>query len=236
MDIQYKFTLKNQYTASEYELDAFSGSIGPDVIDIQTLYQKTGMFAYDPGFTSTASCTSKITYIDGDAGVLLYRGYPIEELAEHCTFLEVCYLLLTGELPNEAQLNSFTYDVTHHTLLHDQITSFFKGFRRDAHPMAIMVGVVGALSAFYHEALDIRSKEDRDLCAVRIIAKIPTIAAMSHKYSIGLPFMYPCNELNYVENFMRMMLGNPCEEYRPNPVLVRALDRILILHADHDPL
>jgi citrate synthase len=234
MDIQYKFTLKNQHTESEYELDAFSGSMGPDVIDIQTLYQKTGMFAYDPGFTSTASCTSKITYIDGDAGVLLYRGYPIEELAEHCTFLEVCYLLLNGELPNEAQLNSFTYDVTHHTLLHDQITSFFKGFRRDAHPMAIMVGVVGALSAFYHEALDIRSKEDRDLCAVRIIAKIPTIAAMSHKYSIGLPFMYPRNELSYVENFMRMMLGNPCEEYRPNPVLVRALDRILILHADHE--
>ena len=234
MNIQYKFTLKNQATESEYELDAFSGSMGPDVIDIQTLYQKTGMFAYDPGFTSTASCTSKITFIDGDAGTLLYRGYPIEELAEHCTFLEVCYLLLTGELPTEDQLNTFIYQVTYHTLLHDQITSFFTGFRRDAHPMAIMVGVVGALSAFYHDALDIRSKEDRDLCAVRIIAKIPTIVAMSHKYSIGLPFMYPRNELSYVENFMRMMLGNPCEDYRPNPVLVRALDRILILHADHE--
>jgi citrate synthase len=234
MNIQYKFTLKNQATESEYELDAFSGSMGPDVIDIQTLYQKTGMFAYDPGFTSTASCTSKITFIDGDAGTLLYRGYPIEELAEHCTFLEVCYLLLTGELPTEDQLNTFIHQVTYHTLLHDQITSFFTGFRRDAHPMAIMVGVVGALSAFYHDALDIRSKEDRDLCAVRIIAKIPTIVAMSHKYSIGLPFMYPRNELSYVENFMRMMLGNPCEDYRPNPVLVRALDRILILHADHE--
>ena len=234
MNIQYKFTLKNQATESEYELDTFSGSMGPDVIDIQTLYQKTGLFAYDPGFTSTASCTSKITFIDGDAGTLLYRGYPIEELAEHCTFLEVCYLLLTGELPTEDQLNTFIYQVTYHTLLHDQITSFFTGFRRDAHPMAIMVGVVGALSAFYHDALDIRSKEDRDLCAVRIIAKIPTIVAMSHKYSIGLPFMYPRNELSYVENFMRMMLGNPCEDYRPNPVLVRALDRILILHADHE--
>lgn len=234
MNIQYKFTLKNQATDSEYELDTFSGSMGPDVIDIQTLYQKTGMFAYDPGFTSTASCTSKITFIDGDAGTLLYRGYPIEELAGHCTFLEVCYLLLTGELPTEDQLNTFIHQVTYHTLLHDQITSFFTGFRRDAHPMAIMVGVVGALSAFYHDALDIRSKEDRDLCAVRIIAKIPTIVAMSHKYSVGLPFMYPRNELSYVENFMRMMLGNPCEDYRPNPVLVRALDRILILHADHE--
>ena len=234
MNIQYKFTLKNQATESEYELDTFSGSMGPDVIDIQTLYQKTGLFAYDPGFTSTASCTSKITFIDGDAGTLLYRGYPIEELAEHCTFLEVCYLLLTGVLPTEDQLNTFIHQVTYHTLLHDQITSFFTGFRRDAHPMAIMVGVVGALSAFYHDALDIRSKEDRDLCAVRIIAKIPTIVAMSHKYSIGLPFMYPRNELSYVENFMRMMLGNPCEDYRPNPVLVRALDRILILHADHE--
>ncbi len=234
MNIRYKFTLKNQATASEYELETFSGSMGPDVIDIQTLYQKTGMFAYDPGFTSTASCTSKITYIDGDAGILLYRGYPIEELAQNCTFLEVCYLLLTGELPTEDQLNKFIHQVTYHTLLHDQITSFFKGFRRDAHPMAIMVGVVGALSAFYHDALDIRSKEDRDLCAVRLIAKIPTIVAMSHKYSIGLPFMYPRNELSYVENFMHMMLGNPCEDYRPNPVLVKALDRVLILHADHE--
>lgn len=234
MNTQYRFTLKNQTTKSEYELDTLSGTVGPDVIDIQSLYQRTGLFTYDPGFTSTASCSSKITFIDGDAGILLYRGYAIEELAEHCTFLEVCHLLLTGELPNEGQLKSFIHDVTHRTLLHDQITNFFNGFRRDAHPMAIMVGVVGALSAFYHDALDIRSKEDRDLCAVRIIAKIPTIVAMSHKYSIGLPFMYPRNDLSYVENFMRMMLGNPCEDYRPNPVLVKALDRILTLHADHE--
>jgi citrate synthase len=234
MQSKHKYILKNETTQTDYELTTLSGTDGPDVLDMQNLYQRTGLFAYDPGFTSTASCTSKITYIDGDAGILMYRGYPIEELAENCTFLEVCYLLLTGELPNPDQLNAFIYQVTHHTLLHDQITNFFKGFRRDAHPMAIMVGVVGALSAFYHDALDIRSKQDRDLCAIRIIAKIPTIVAMSYKYSIGLPFMYPQNNLNYVENFMRMMLGNPCEEYRPNPILVKALDRILILHADHE--
>ncbi|WP_347985943.1 citrate synthase [Methylomonas sp. AM2-LC] len=234
MNTNYQFTLKNETTQTDYELSTLCGTVGPDVLDMQTLYQRTGMFAYDPGFTSTASCKSKITYIDGDAGILMYRGYPIEELAEHCTFLEVCHLLLTGELPDQTQLHKFTDDIIHHTLLHDQLTNFFKGFRRDAHPMAIMVGVVGALSAFYHDALDIRSKEDRDMCAIRIIAKIPTIVAMSYKYSIGLPFMYPRNDLSYVENFMRMMLGNPCEEYRPNPVLVRALDRILILHADHE--
>jgi citrate synthase len=234
MNVQYKFTLQNQTSDNGYELDTFSGTLGPDVIDIRTLYQRTGLFAYDPGFTSTASCSSKITYIDGDAGVLLYRGYPIEELAQHCTFMEVCYLLLYGELPQQDQLDKFIQQLTYHTLLHDQVTNFFNGFRRDAHPMAIMVGVVGALSAFYHDALDIRSKEDRDLCAIRILAKIPTIVAMSHKYSIGLPFMYPRNDLSYVENFMRMMLGNPCEDYSPNPVLVRALDRILILHADHE--
>ncbi len=234
MNIHYKFTLKNETTQNEYPLTTLSGSIGPEVLDIQTLYQQTGLFSYDPGFTSTASCTSKITYIDGDAGILLYRGYPIEELAEQCTFLEVCYLLLKGELPTEEQLQAFTHEVTYHTLLHDQIVNFFKGFRRDAHPMAIMVGVVGALSAFYHDALDIHSKQDRELSAIRIIAKIPTIVAMCHKYSIGLPFLYPRNDLTYVENFMRMMLGNPCEDYRPNPVLVRALDRILILHADHE--
>lgn len=234
MNSHYKFTLKNETTQTEYPLTTLSGTIGPDVLDIQTLYQQTGLFSFDPGFTSTASCTSKITYIDGDAGILLHRGYPIEELAEQCTFLEVCYLLLKGELPTEEQLQAFTHEVTYHTLLHDQIVNFFKGFRRDAHPMAIMVGVVGALSAFYHDALDIHSKHDRDLSAIRIIAKIPTIVAMCHKYSIGLPFLYPCNDLTYVENFMRMMLGNPCEEYRPNPVLVKALDRILILHADHE--
>ena len=234
MTTEHKYTLSDENATSICELPLLSGSVGPKVIDIKSLYQSTGKFAYDPGFTSTASCKSKITYIDGEAGVLLYRGYPIEQLAEHCTFLEVCYLLLSGELPNQDPLQKFTQQVTYHTLLHDQLSNFFKGFRRDAHPMAIMVAVVGALSAFYHDALDIRCKADRDLCAIRIIAKIPTIVAMTHKYSTGLPFMYPKNELNYVENFMQMMFGNPCEAYRPNPVLVKALDRILILHADHE--
>jgi citrate synthase len=216
------------------ELPVLSGSTGPDVLDVQSLYKKTGMFTYDPGFTSTASCQSAITYIDGEAGVLLYRGYPIEQLAEQCTFLEVCYLLLHGELPDNAELKGFEYSVTMHTMVHDQVNNFFRGFRRDAHPMAIMVGVVGALSAFYHDAMDIHSKADRNICAIRLIAKVPTIVAMCHKYSTGLPFMYPKNKLNYVENFMRMMLATPCDEYEPNPVLVRALDRILILHADHE--
>ncbi|NOS88221.1 MAG: citrate (Si)-synthase [Methylococcaceae bacterium] len=216
------------------ELPVLSGTIGPDVIDIQTLYNKTGRFTYDPGFTSTASCSSSITYIDGEAGVLLYRGYPIEQLAEKCTFLEVCYLLLNGELPDKAQMHTFENTITMHTMVHDQLTNFFKGFRRDAHPMAIMVAVVGALSAFYHDALDIKSKQDRDISAIRLLAKVPTIVAMCHKYSTGLPFMYPQNKLSYVENFMRMMLATPCDEFIPNPVLVRALDRILILHADHE--
>jgi len=216
------------------ELPVLTGSTGPDVIDVQSLYAKTGMFTYDPGFTSTASCSSDITYIDGEAGILLYRGYPIEQLAEKCTFLEVCYLLLNGELPNNDEMAQFEHNITMHTMLHDQLTNFFNGFRRDAHPMAIMVAVVGALSAFYHEALDIKSKKDRDMCAVRLIAKVPTIVAMSHKYSTGMPFMYPQNKLSYVENFMRMMLATPCDDFQPNPVLVRALDRILILHADHE--
>ncbi|MDP1772090.1 MAG: citrate synthase [Methylobacter sp.] len=224
----------NEETQSLCELPILSGTIGPDVVDIQTLYQKTGMFTYDPGFTSTASCSSSITYIDGEKGILLYRGYPIEQLAEHCTFLEVCYLLLNGELPNTDEMQQFESTITMHTMVHDQLTNFFKGFRRDAHPMAIMVAVVGALSAFYHDALDIKSKKDRDLSAIRLIAKVPTIVAMCHKYSTGLPFMYPQNKLSYVENFMRMMLGTPCDEFVPNPVLVKALDRILILHADHE--
>lgn len=224
----------NDDSHSLCELPVLSGSIGPDVIDVQTLHKQTGMFTYDPGFTSTASCRSTITYIDGDAGVLLYRGYPIEQLAEKCTYLEVCYLLLNGELPNKAEMQNFENTIRMHTMVHDQITNFFKGFRRDAHPMAIMVGVVGALSAFYHDALDIKSKKDRDISAIRLIAKVPTILAMCHKYSTGLPFMYPQNNLSYVENFMRMMLGTPCEEYKPNPILVKALDRILILHADHE--
>ena len=216
------------------ELPVLSGTTGPDVIDVQSLYKNTGMFTYDPGFNSTASCRSSITYIDGEKGELLYRGYPIEQLAEQCSFLEVCYLLLNGELPTPEQLEKFTYNITMHTMVHDQITNFFKGFRRDAHPMAIMVGVVGALSAFYHDALDIRSKKDREMCAIRLIAKVPTIVAMCHKYSTGMPFMYPQNKLTYVQNFLRMMLATPCDEFVPNPVLVRALDRILILHADHE--
>ena len=215
-------------------LPVLSGTIGPDVIDVQSLYKQTGMFTYDPGFTSTASCSSTITYIDGEEGILLYRGYPIEQLAEQCTYLEVCYLLMRGELPTTEVLEKFENKITRHTMVHEQLINFFKGFRRDAHPMAIMVGVVGALSAFYHDALDITSKKDRDLCAIRLIAKVPTIVAMCHKYSTGLPFMYPNNSLSYVENFMHMLLGNPCEEYKPNPILVKALDRILILHADHE--
>lgn len=234
MTNQRRVTLVNEETQPICELPVLSGTTGPDVIDVQELYKQTGMFTYDPGYTSTASCSSKITYIDGEAGILLYRGYPIEQLAEQCTFLEVCYLLLNGELPNSDQLKQFENAITKHTMVHDQLTNFFKGFRRDAHPMAIIVGVVGALSAFYHDALDITNKNDRDLCAIRLIAKIPTIVAMSHKYSIGLPFMYPQNKLTYVENFMRMMLATPCEEFHPNPILVRALDRILILHADHE--
>ena len=216
------------------ELQVHSGTQGPDVIDVQALYKNAGLFTYDPGFNSTASCRSAITYIDGDEGILLYRGYPIEQLAEHCHFLEVCYLVLNGELPTPDQLAAFEHSITMHTMVHDQLNNFFKGFRRDAHPMAIMVGVVGALSAFYHDALDIRSKSDRQLCAVRLIAKVPTIVAMSHKYSMGMPFMYPQNKLGYAENFLYMMHATPCDEYQANPVLVRALDRILILHADHE--
>jgi len=215
-------------------LPVHTGSMGPDVIDVQTLYKNTGKFTYDPGFNSTASCRSQITFIDGEEGVLLYRGYPIEQLAETSNFLEVCYLLLHGDLPTPEAHKAFEQDITMHTMVHDQLTNFFKGFRRDAHPMAIMVGVVGALSAFYHEALDIRSKADRDMAAIRLIAKVPTIAAMCHKYSTGMPFMYPQNQLGYVENFLRMMHATPCDHYVANPVLARALDRILILHADHE--
>ena len=216
------------------EMPVYGGTIGPDVIDIRALYGKTGMFTYDPGFLSTASCASKITYIDGDAGVLLYRGYPIEQLATHCDFLEVCYLLLNGELPNAEQKKSFDWTVARHTMVHEQLARLFQGFRRDSHPMAVMVGVVGALSAFYHDSLDIANPSHREISAFRLIAKLPTIVAMAYKYSIGQPFMYPKNNLDYSSNFMRMMFGVPAEEYEVNPVLVRALDRILILHADHE--
>jgi len=216
------------------EMPVYGGTVGPDVIDIRALYGKTGMFTYDPGFLSTASCSSKITYIDGDAGVLLYRGYPIEQLATHCDFLETCYLLLNGELPNAEQKKAFDWTVTRHTMVHEQLARLYQGFRRDSHPMAVMVGVVGALSAFYHDSLDINNPEHREISAFRLIAKLPTIVAMAYKYSIGQPFIFPRNNLDYTSNFMRMMFGVPAEEYEVNPVLVRALDRILILHADHE--
>jgi citrate synthase len=211
-----------------------SGTIGPDVVDIRTLLTKTGKFTYDPGYLSTASCRSAITYIDGDAGVLLYRGYPIEQLAQQCNFLEVCYLLLTGELPNKVQKDQFVTTVTRHTMVHDQLNMFLRGFRRDAHPMAVMVGTVGALSAFYHDSLDLNNPAHRDISAFRLIAKMPTITAMAYKYSMGQPFVYPLNSLSYSANFMRMMFAVPAEEYQINDVLVRALDRIFILHADHE--
>ena len=227
-------TLTRGESPSVCELPVLSGTVGPDVIDIRTLHKQTGLFTYDPGFTSTASCSSAITYIDGDKGILLYRGYPIEQLAEKCDFLEVCYLLMNNDLPNARELKDLIKCTTEHTMVHDQLTNFFKGFRRDAHPMAIMVGVVGALSAFYHDALDIKRADHRKICAIRLISKMPTIVAMCHKYSVGMPFMYPKNKLSYVDSFMRMMLGSPCETYHPNPVLSRARDRILILHADHE--
>jgi citrate synthase len=210
------------------------GSTGPEVIDIRPLYAKTGKFTYDPGFLSTASCASKITYIDGDAGVLMYRGYPIEQLAEQCDFLEVAYLILNGELPNAKQKTEFDTTVTMHTMVHEQLMRFFTGFRRDAHPMAVLCGTVGALSAFYHDSLNINDPRSREISAFRLIAKLPTITAMAYKYNVGQPFMYPRNNLSYVDNFLHMMFGNPCEDWKPNPVLTKAIDRILILHADHE--
>jgi citrate synthase len=216
------------------EFPVLAGTIGPEVVDIRTMYGKTGMFTYDPGFLSTASTQSSITYIDGDQGILLYRGYPIEQLAVHCDFLEVAYLILFGDLPDRAQRDKFVQTVTRHTMVHDQINRFFTGFRRDAHPMAVMVGVVGALSAFYHDSLDINDPRQREVAAYRLIAKMPTLTAMAYKYSIGLPFVYPRNNLSYSANFMRMMFSVPAEDYVVNDVLVRALERILILHADHE--
>ena len=216
------------------ELPVYSGTIGPDVIDVRPLYGKTGNFTFDPGYMSTASCKSSITYIDGDKGELYYRGYPIEQLAEKCNFLEVCYLLKNGELPNQAQFDDWQARVRNHTMVHDQLTRFYSGFRRDAHPMAVMVGVVGGLSAFYHDSTDINNPEHRLTAAIRLIAKMPTITAMAYRYNMGLPFMYPKNSYDYSTNFLYMMLANPCEDFVPNPVLSRALDRILILHADHE--
>ena len=211
-----------------------SGTVGPKVIDVRKLYGETDMFTYDPGYTSTASCESKITYIDGDQGVLLYRGYPIEELAEHSDFMEVAYLLLKGELPNAEEKARFVSDITHHTMVHEQIISFLSGFRRDAHPMAVMCGVVGALSAFYHDSTDINDPRHRVVASYRLIAKMPTIAAMAYKYSMGQPFVYPRNELSYAENFLHMTFAVPAEEYKVSKVLARALDRIFVLHADHE--
>ena len=216
------------------ELPVMEGTLGPDVVDIRTLYAKTGAFTFDPGFTSTSACESKITFIDGGKGQLYYRGYPIEQLAEHSDYLETCYLLMYGELPTKEQKAQFEHDITYHTLVHDQLARFFNGFRRDAHPMAMMVGVVGALSAFYQDSLEISNPEHRRLAENRLISKIPTLAAMCFRYSKGLPFVYPRNDLSYTANFMYMMFSTPCEEYKPNPVLVRALDRIFILHADHE--
>jgi citrate synthase len=211
-----------------------SGSVGPDVIDIRKLYAQTGAFTYDPGFTSTAACESAITYIDGDAGVLLHRGYPIDQLADHSSFMEVSYLLLNGELPDKTTLDTFTNTITRHTMLHEQMATFYRGFRRDAHPMAIMCGAVGALSAFYHDSTDITDPKQRMIASHRLIAKMPTIAAMAYQYSVGRPFLYPQNSLSYTGNFLRMTFGNPAEPYEINPIVEKAMDKIFILHADHE--
>ena len=223
-----------KHNDKEAQLPVRSGTLGPDVIDVTRLYSETGCFTYDPGFTSTANCSSRITYIDGDEGVLLYRGYPIDQLAESSNFVETCYLLLHGELPNRAQYQEFESTITRHTMVHEQMTRFFTGFRRDAHPMAIMVGTVGALSAFYHDSTDINDLQQRMIASHRMIAKMPTIAAMAYKYSIGQPFIYPRNDLDYASNFLQMCFAVPCEPYRVDPVLSKALDRIFILHADHE--
>ncbi|PRC92187.1 citrate synthase [Solimicrobium silvestre] len=229
-----KATLTFSDGSAPLEMPIYKGTVGPDVIDIRKLYAATGMFTYDPGFMSTAACNSAITYIDGDKGELLYRGYPIEQLAAKGDFLESCYLLLNGELPNTAQKEEFVYMVSRHTMVHEQMQFFFRGFRRDAHPMSVLVGTVGALASFYHDSLDINNPRHREVSAIRLIAKMPTLVAMAYKYSIGQPFVYPKNELSFSANFMHMMFSTPCEEYKINDVLVRALDRILILHADHE--
>jgi len=216
------------------QLPVRAGTLGPNVVDVSRLYRDTGCFTYDPGFTSTANCVSRITYIDGDNGTLLYRGYPIDQLAEHSNFLEVCHLLLYGDLPTNDAVDTFRHTITRHTMLHEQMTRFFTGFRRDAHPMSIMVGVVGALSAFYHDSTDISDPEQRAIASHRMIAKMPTIAAMTYKYSLGQPFIYPRNDFDYTANFLQMCFAIPCEPYLGNPVMTKALDRIFILHADHE--
>ncbi|MEJ0025964.1 MAG: citrate synthase [Rhizomicrobium sp.] len=222
------------YRNKDYKLPTFAGTEGPEVIDIRKLYGDADVFTYDPGFTSTASCESDITFIDGDKGILLYRGYSIDQLAEHSDFLEVCYLLLHGELPDKAEKTKFDRSITMHTMVHEQLAQFFRGFRRDAHPMAVMCGVVGALSAFYHDSTDINDPKQREIASHRLIAKMPTLAAMAYKYTMGQPFVYPRNDLGYTENFLRMTFSVPAEEYKVNPVLAKALDTIFILHADHE--
>ena len=229
-----KATLTFSDGSPSIELPIYKGSIGPQVIDIRKLYGQTGRFTYDPGFLSTASCSSAITFIDGDKGELLYRGYPIEELAVNCDFLETCHLLLYGDLPNSAQRADFTNRVTNHTMVNEQMQFFLRGFRRDAHPMAILTGLVGGMSAFYHDSTDINNPQHREISAIRLIAKMPTLVAMAYKYSCGQPYIYPKNDLSYAGNFLRMMFATPCEEYVPNDVLVRAMDRIFTLHADHE--
>ena len=229
-----KATLSFSNGSPSVDLPMYVGSIGPDVIDIRKLYAQTGMFTYDPGFLSTASCQSAITYIDGDKGELLYRGYPIEQLATNCDFMETCHLLLYGNLPDAAGKAKFSKLVTNHTMVNEQMQFFLRGFRRDAHPMAIMTGLVGALSAFYHDSTDINNPEHREISAIRLIAKMPTLVAMAYKYTVGQPYMYPKNELSYAGNFLHMMFATPCEEYVVSPVIERALDRIFVLHADHE--
>lgn len=229
-----KATLSFSNGNPSVDLPMYQGTVGPDVIDIRKLYGQTGMFTYDPGFLSTASCQSAITYIDGDKGELLYRGYPIEQLARQCDYLDTCYLLLKGELPNQQQRDDFHKLIINHTMVNEQMQFFLRGFRRDAHPMAVLTGLVGGLSAFYHDSTDINNPEHREIAAIRLIAKMPTLVAMAYKYGLGQPYMYPQNNLSYAGNFLRMMFGTPCEEFKVNPVLERALDRIFILHADHE--
>ena len=229
-----RVTVTDHATGRQFDLPVIEGTIGPRVIDVRKLYSDHGLFTYDPGFTSTAACESKITYIDGENGILQHRGYPIEELAEKSNFLEVCYLLLYGELPNVGQRSAFTKNITYHTMLHEQLHTFYRGFRRDAHPMAVMVGVVGALSAFYRDSTNIDDPRQREIASHRLIAKMPTVAAMAYKYSTGQPFIHPRNDLNYAENFLRMTFAVPAEEYRVNPIVAKAMDRFFILHADHE--
>ena len=229
-----KATLTFSDGSPSIDLPIHKGTIGPDVIDIRKLYGQTGKFTYDPGFLSTASCSSAITYIDGDKGELLYRGYPIEQIAVQCDYMETCYLILYGELPNAQQKKAFADRVTQHTMVHEQMQFFLRGFRRDAHPMAVLTGLVGAMSAFYPDSINVNDPEQRDISAIRLIAKMPTLVAMAYKYTMGQPYMYPQNKLSYAANFMRMMWATPCEDYEPNPVIERALDRIFILHADHE--